>query len=87
MGCLIKRKTQIIFMSASSVDENGTKRKVVIESRPQFAIVKLHGSRKRFPIAWELIYEMAERHHSENLRLEARAKQQLNRSKKRSANH
>lgn len=81
MGCLLQRKAQIIFISASSVDENGKKRRVVIESRPEFAIVKLNGSRKRFPIAWEMIYDIAKRHHEKNLRLEARAEQQHNRSK------
>ena len=40
MGCLLERKAQIIFVSASSVDENGKKRRVVIESRPEFADCK-----------------------------------------------
>ena len=75
MGCLLERKAQIIFVSASSVNENGKKRRVVIESRPEFAIVKLNGSRKRFPIAWEVIYDVAKRCHEKNLRLEARAEQ------------
>lgn len=81
MGCLLERKAQIIFVSASSVNENGKKRTVVIESRPEFAIVKLNGSRKRFPIAWEVIYDMAKRCHAKNLRLEAQAEQRHNRSK------
>ena len=81
MGCLLERKAQIIFVSASSVNENGKKRRVVIESRPEFAIVKLNGSRKRFPIAWEVIYDMAKQYHAKNLRLEARAEHRHNRSK------
>ena len=81
MGCLLERKAQIIFVSASSVNENGKKRRVVIESRPEFAIVKLNGSRKRFPIAWESIYEVAKRQHARNLRVEFRAEQRHNRSK------
>ena len=71
MGCLIEHKTQVIFVSASSVKENGKRRRIVIESRPEFAIVQLHGLRGRFPIAWVMIYEAAMRHHAENLRLEA----------------
>ena len=74
MGCLIEHKAQVIFVSASSVKENGKRRRIVIESRPEFAIVQLHGLRGRFPIAWEMIYEAAMRHHAENLRLEAAAK-------------
>ena len=73
MGCLIEHKTQVIFVSASSVNENGKKRRIVIESRPEFAIVQLLGLRGRFPIAWEMIYEAAMRHHAKNLRIEAKA--------------
>ncbi len=76
MGCLLDRKAQIIFVSASSVDERGKKRRVVIESRPGFAVVKLNGSKKRYPIAWEMIYEIAKQNHAKNLRLEAAAEQQ-----------
>jgi hypothetical protein len=73
MSCLIEHKTQTIFVSASSVKENGKKRRIVIESRPEFAIVRLLGAREQFPIAWEMIYEAAMRHQAENLRLEAEA--------------
>jgi hypothetical protein len=85
MGCLLDRKAQIIFVSASSVDESGKKRRVVIESRPGFAIVKLNGSKKRYPIAWEMIYEIAKQNHAKNLRLEARAGQIPKSSKKKTA--
>jgi len=81
MGCLIERKAQIIFVTASSVQENSKKHRVVIESRPEFAVVKLQGSRERFSIAWELIYDVAKRRHAENLRLEALAKRPSKRSK------
>ena len=53
MGYLIERTAQNLFVTASSVKENGKKRKIVIESRPEFAIVKLAGSRERFPLSWE----------------------------------
>ena len=72
MGCLIEHKAQVIFVSASSVNENGKKRRIVIESRPEFAIVQLLGLKGRFPIAWKMIYEAAMRHHAENLRIEAK---------------
>jgi hypothetical protein len=73
MGCLIDRKVQIIFVTASSVKDNGKKRKIVIESRPEFAIVRLTGATGEFPISWEMIYEAAMRHHAKNLQLEAEA--------------
>ena len=43
MGCFLERKAQIIFITASPVNKNGKKRRVLIESRPEFAIVKLNG--------------------------------------------
>ena len=73
MGHLIERTAQNLFVTASSVKENGKKRKIVIESRPEFAIVKLAGSRERFPLSWETIYQIAKQHHANNLRLEAEA--------------
>ena len=73
MSCLVEHKTQTIFVSASSVKENGKKRRIVIESRPEFAIVRLLGAKGQFPITWKMIYEAAMRHHAENLRLEAEA--------------
>ena len=85
MGCLLERKAQIIFVTASSVEENGKRRKVVVESRPTFAIVRLDGSRERFSIAWEAIYEAARRNHLENLRLEDEAAPSSGHAKKRPA--
>ena len=71
MAYLIEHKAQTLYVTASSVSENGKKRKIVVESRPEFAIVRLAGSRGEFPISWKMIYEAAMRHHAENLRLEA----------------
>jgi len=84
MAYLIERKAQTIYVTASSVSENGKKRRIVVESRPEFAIVRLAGARGEFPIAWKMIYEAAMRHHAENLRLEAEAeKARKARNKKR----
>jgi hypothetical protein len=73
MAYLIEHKAQTLYVTASSVSENGKKRKIVIESRPEFAIVRLAGARGEFPIAWKMIYEAAMRHHAKNLQLEAEA--------------
>ena len=84
MAYLIERKARSLYVTASSVSENGKKRKIVVESRPEFAVVRLAGSRGEFPIAWKMIYEAAMRHHAENLRLEAEAeKTRKARNKKR----
>ena len=73
MAYLIERKARSLYVTASSVSENGKKRKIVIESRPEFAIIKLTGSSERFPLSWETIYQIAKQHQANNLRLEAEA--------------
>ena len=79
MGVLLERNTQVIFVTASSVEQNGKAREVIVESRPQYAVVQLNGSKEKYPIAWEMIYELAKEWHTENLRLEAQAQRQTGR--------
>src|SRR5258707_11438009 len=71
MGVLLERKTQVIFVTASSVEQNGKAREVIVESRPLYAVVQLNGSKEKYPVAWEMIYKFAKERHAENLRLEA----------------
>jgi len=85
MGYIIERTAQNLFVTASSVKENGKKRRIVIESRPEFAIIKLTGSKERFPLSWETIYQIAKQHQANNLRLEAEA-EKAHSSRKRNAN-
>jgi hypothetical protein len=54
MAYLIERKAQTIYVTASSVNENGKKRKIVIESRPEFAVVRLAGGRGLYPHSLEI---------------------------------
>ena len=82
MGVLLERKTQVIFVTASSVEQNGKARDVIVESRPQYAVVQLNGSKQKYPIAWETIYELAKERHAENLRLEAQAQRQPGRTRR-----
>jgi hypothetical protein len=79
MGVLLERKTQVIFVTASSVEQNGKAREVIVESRPQYAVVQLSGSKQKFSVAWELIYKLAKERHAENLRLEAQSQNQRGR--------
>ena len=82
MAYLIEHKTQVIYVTASSVNQKGKKLKIVVESRPEFAIVRLAGARGEFPISWKMIYEAAMRHHAENLRLEGEAERPHSRRKR-----
>ena len=82
MGVLLERNTQVIFVTASSVEQNGKAREVIVESRPQYAVVQLNGSEEIYPVAWEAIYELAKKRHAENLRLEAQAQRQPGRTRR-----
>ena len=73
MGDLLEHKSQVIFVTASSVEENGKAREVIVESRPQYAVVQLSGTKEKYSVAWEMIYKLAKKRHLENLRMEARS--------------
>ena len=73
MGYLPERKARTIFVTGSTVLYNGKRRNVVIESKPEFAIVRLNGTKTNYPLAWESIYNVAVQHHATNLHLEAQA--------------
>jgi hypothetical protein len=73
MAYLLERRTRIIFVTASSVNVNGKSREIVIETRPEFAIIQLNGTKEQYPIPWEKIYDVALEHHEKNQRLEAQA--------------
>jgi hypothetical protein len=73
MAYLIERKSQTIFVTASSIIARGKPREMVIESRPEYAVVQLSGMPEKFPVPWEEVYAAAKKRHEANLRLEARA--------------
>jgi len=71
MPYLIERRSQVLFVTASLIKVNGKRRKIIIESRPEFAIIKLQGSKEQYPISWERLFAAAQHHHAENLRIES----------------
>jgi len=73
MAYLIERRAQILYISASSVKDKGKRRKIVIESRPEYAVITLQGLKEEYPISWEHLFEAARQHHAANLRVEAEA--------------
>ena len=72
MAYLIERRAQVLFVTASLVNEKGRSHNIVIESRPEYAVITLQGLKEQYPICWEAIFETARRRHSANLRLEAK---------------
>ncbi len=83
MAFLIEHKAQVLYIAASSIMENGEKRKIVIESRPEYAVISLQGLKEKYPISWEHIFRTAQRHLEYNLRLEAAADKKHNSARKR----
>ena len=83
MAYLIERRAQVLFVTASLVNEKGRSHKIVIESRPEYAVITLQGLKEQYPICWEAIFETARRRHSANLQLEAEASKQRQPTKKR----
>jgi hypothetical protein len=80
MAYLIERKSQTIFVTATSIIAKGKPREMIVESRPEYAVVQLSGVHEKFPVPWEEIYQAAKRRHDENLRLERQAIRKKNRS-------
>ncbi len=77
MSYLVERKSELHFRTAATVVESGKARVIVVESRPNYAVVKLTGARKKYPISWEQIFRIAEKNHQENVRLERQAAKQI----------
>jgi len=80
MAYLIERKSRTIFVTATSIISNGKPREMIVESRPEYAVIQLSGAHEKFPVPWEEIYEAAKRRHDENLRLEQQATRKRNRA-------
>lgn len=73
MGILPYPKSHTLFITGSKVGKNGKERTIVVESRAEFAILTLQGTKAQLPLAWEAIYDLAVKQHAANLRLEKQA--------------
>jgi len=83
MAFLIEHKAQVLYIAASSITENGKKHKIVIESRPEYAVISLQGRKEKFPISWEHLFRAAQQHLEYNLRPETAADKKHNTARKR----
>lgn len=80
MAYLIERKSQTIFVTATSIISKGKPREMSVESRPEYAVVQLDGIPETLPVPWEEVYQAALRRHEANLRLEREASRKAHRS-------
>ena len=83
MSYLVDRKTELKFTTATVVMESGKPKPVVVESRPQYAVIGLAGSRKKFPISWEQVYNLAAQNFEENIRREQEAAEEVEKEARR----
>ncbi len=86
MGYLAEPRTTTTFVTACKAIEDGRERNISLEIRPEFAILKLDGIPKRYPLAWERIFELARQLDISNERLESR-RQPPSKSLKTSGRH
>jgi hypothetical protein len=70
MAYLIERKSRTIFVTATSIIAHGKPREMVIESRPEYAVIQLSGMPEKLPVPWEEVYQAAKKRHEANLRVE-----------------
>jgi hypothetical protein len=61
MRALAQRKTRLVFDTDDSIYERGHSRQVVVEARPSYAMVRLKGTRKGYPICYAAMYHAAVR--------------------------
>ena len=80
MAYLIERKSQTIFVTATSIIAKGKPREMIVESRPEYAVIQLAGIQEKFPVPWEEVYAAAKQRHEANLRIESAAIQNRKRS-------
>lgn len=73
MAYLIERRAQVLYITASLITEKGKRRKIVVEPRPEYAVITLQGLKEKYPISWEMIFQAALWNHENNLRIEAAA--------------
>lgn len=73
MAYLIERKSQTIFVTATSIIAKGKPREMIVESRPEYAVIQLAGVQEKFPVPWEEVYAAAKKRHEANLQIERTA--------------
>lgn len=81
MSKLTARKTKLTFQTADAKRSRGKLREVIIEAFPEYALVRLKGMRKRFPITWVGVYEHAALLEANKVRAERVAKRKGKRTR------
>ena len=59
MTDLAKRITKLQFTTADEVRERGSYRKIIVEAKPGFAVLRASGLRTSYTIPWAAVWSMA----------------------------
>lgn len=70
MTSLVERKSRLVFETSCEVRAKGRYRQVVIEARPEYAIIRLKGIHSKYMLPWDAIHDLAARLQAEKLRRE-----------------
>src|SRR5436305_10412805 len=80
MGSLIELKSETLYVTAVDIFWRGKPRKMTIESRPEYAVIRLSGIDDKFPVPWDEVFQIANTRHEMNIRAEQQAMRKPNRS-------
>ena len=78
MTSLTKRKTRLSFSTSATARYRGKERPIVVEVFPEYASVRLLGTRTRYEISWRGVFDVAAEIHArrerERKKLERKAR-------------
>jgi hypothetical protein len=74
MQRVAKRRTQLAFITSSSVRYAGRDRAIVVEVNPQTAFVRLLGTRTKYEFSWRGVFDYAARLTAERARADRQAR-------------
>lgn len=77
-----EHRARVTYLTESQASDGIKQRTILVESRPQYAVLQLDGTNIRYSVAWEAIFRLAETNHERNLQVEAAAAQKLLKRKK-----
>ena len=74
MTDLTMRATRLRFRTSAEIKVRGKYRKVVVEARPEYAIIRLEGMRTEYTVPWDAIFSLGGKMFSAAERAEKAAK-------------
>ncbi len=81
MSYLIELKSETIYVTPVYIFWAGKPRKMAIESRPEYAVIRLSGTKETFPVPWDEVFQAAHKRHEVNIRREQQASVKSKRSR------